>query len=157
LMLIAGGFCLQPVGVRIVHAAWRGPDPPDRINYTQAWVQALVVLPMLAVGFLVGAILWGESVRPNGHLSGLVTFCEFFRAVWQFWLFPLAVMFVSLWLFAICSIRDYAEPKCWAAALVAPLPAMVALHALLCGIMLLLHSWASKGDEGQWLAYIWTP
>ncbi len=158
LMLIAGGFCLQPVMVRLLNRVWWAKGPaPQRINYSQPWVQGLVVIPMMIVGFLVGAILWQVSLDANGELGKIGTFGEFFARAWNLWPFPLAVVFFSLWLFSICSIRDFEDPKCWAIALIAPFPSMVTLHALLCGIMVALHSWAAMGEQGPWLAYTWAP
>ncbi len=73
LLLVVGGFMLQPAAVRLVHALWRGKKPPNEINYTQTWAQVVVVIPMLAVGFLVAAILWGESQPPTGDLTKIVS------------------------------------------------------------------------------------
>ncbi|MGA7415323.1 MAG: hypothetical protein WBW33_32925, partial [Bryobacteraceae bacterium] len=157
LLLLLAGFCLQPVAVRLVKACWPGRNPPEQINYTQAWVQGLVVVPMLAVGFLVGAILWGASQPGTGKLSELTGFTSFFQAAWHHWPFPLAVVFSSLWLLSFCSIRSFRDAKGVCAALAAPIPAMVVLHGLLSVIMLLLHGWALEGARGEWKAYIWTP
>ena len=71
--------------------------------------------------------------------------------------FPLSVVFTSLWVLARCSIRNWRKASGWVASFLAPIPAMATLHALLSAIMLLLHGWASRGDEGHWLAYIWGP
>jgi len=155
-LLILAGFYLQPVAVRLVKACWRGPDPPEQINYTQAWVQVVVVIPMMATGFLVGAILWGQCRPGSGRLAELDTFSGFFTTAWRFWPFPLAVVFASLWLLSFCSIRNRWDAKCIFAALAAPVPAMLVLHALLSVIMLLLHGWA-KSAEGNWMAYVWAP
>src|SRR5262249_55177159 len=54
-LLVLAAFSLQPAAVRIVQALSRSERPPRQINYTQAWVQAVVVLPMMATGYLVGA------------------------------------------------------------------------------------------------------
>jgi len=159
-LLIGGAFCLQPVVVKVLP----GLEAPRRINYTQAWVQGVVVLPMLAVGFLVAAILWGQSHSAHSHLAQVSTFSGFFADAWRYWPFPLAVVFASLWLFSICSTRATPNRKHWftdwrriAAAGLAPIPAMLTLHALLSAIMLLFHRWAAQGPEGNWLAYIWGP
>jgi len=163
-LLIAGAFCLQPVVVRLLSLIWSGSNSPDEINYTQAWVQGVVVVPMMAVGFLVAAILWGQSHSAHSHLSQVSTFGGFFADAWRYWSFPLAVVFASLWLFSFCSARATDEKKRWfedwrriAVALLSPIPAMLTLHALLSAIMVLLHKWAAEGPEGNWLAYIWAP
>jgi len=159
-LLIAGAFCLQPVVVKFLP----GLTAPRQINYTQAWVQGVVVVPMMAVGFLVAAILWGQSHSAHSRLAQVSTFSGFFTDAWRYWPFPLAVVFASLWLFSICSARPTPGQDRWLrdwrrilASLLAPIPAMLTLHALLSAIMLLFHHWAAQGPEGNWLAYIWGP
>ena len=154
-LLVMAGFWLLPVGVKLINRFWVGSDPPEQINYTQSWVQAVVVIPMMATGLLVAAILWGQS--QSGPLAGLDTFGDFFRTAWRYWPFPLSVVFLSLWLLSFCSIRKRTDWKCLVVAALAPFPAMLVLHSLLCVIMLLLHGWVEKGAEGQWMAYVWTP
>jgi hypothetical protein len=159
LLLVVGGFFLMPVAVRVVAAVWRGDDPPERINYTQGWVQGAVVIPMLLVGFLVAAILWGES-QPNACFHGLAemsTFGEFFGTAWRFWPFPLSVVFLSLWVLSFCSIRNWSEREGLIAAVIAPFAAMLVLHMLLSAIMLFLHGLKAAKAEGPWLAYVWGP
>ncbi len=167
-LLVVAGFCLQPVAVKVVNALSPPPPqgevckplpqekiPPKKINYTQAWVQYAVVIPMLAVGLLVAAILWGQSQGP-GELAKLDSFGGFFREAWKHWPFPLAVVFISLWLLSCCSIRSW-DWKGVAIGLLAPVPAILVLHALVCAIMLLFHQWVGYGEQGKWLAYVWGP
>jgi hypothetical protein len=161
-LLVLAGFWLLPAAVKLLNRFWPGKNPPEQVNYTQAWVQAVVVIPMMAVGFLVGAILWGQSQPNSGELARLDTFGGFFQAAWRHWPFPLSVVFISLWLLSFCSIRSWRDPKGVLAAIMAPLPAMLVLHVLLSAIMLLLHQWVMKDVvmkdvEGKWLAYVWTP
>ena len=66
-LLVLAGFVLQPVAVRVVAAAWPNDDGPTQINYTQNWVQAVVIIPLMASGYLVAAILWGESTGAAGY------------------------------------------------------------------------------------------
>jgi hypothetical protein len=159
LLLVMTGYFLMPVAVRLVAAAWRGPGRPAEINYTQAWVQAVVVIPMLLVGFLVAAILWGESDPKLGCcLAEMSSFGQFLGAAWRFWPFPLSVVFVSLFVLSFCSIRNWSEAEGLIAAFFAPVAAMLVLHMLLSAIMLLMHGWIStEGDKGPWLAYLWGP
>ena len=154
-LLILAGFWLQPAGVQFLNKLWPGKRPPKQINYSQPWVETLVVIPMMLTGFLVAAVLWGQSNA--GDLAQIQTFGGFFGAAWRQWPFPLSVVFLSLWLFSLCSIRDWRDWKCLLAGLLAPLPAMLLLHLLLSAIMLLLHAWASIGLQGEWLAYIFAP
>jgi hypothetical protein len=156
-LLVLAGFWMLPAAVQLLNRFWPGDDPPEQVNYTQAWVQAVVVIPMMAVGFLVAAILWGQSQPNSGELAGLDTFGGFFKAAWRYWPFPLSVVFSSLWLLSFCSIRSWRDPKGLLAALMAPVPAMLVLHALLSAIMLLLHQWLRIGVGGKWMAYVWTP
>lgn len=78
-LLVVAGFVLQPVGVRLMAAVWPGDDPPEQINYTQNWVQAAVVVPLMSAAFLVAAILWGEAIGAEGveGLSGLDSYGAF--------------------------------------------------------------------------------
>jgi len=158
-LLVMAGFCLQPLAVKLV-GLWPGKNPPQQINYTQVWVQWVVVVPLMVTGYLVAAILWGESTRVIGEhieLSKLDSFGGFFTTAWSYWPFPLSVMFVSVWLLSFCSIRDWRDWKGLLAAFGAPFVAVPVLHALLCAIMLLLHEWAKDPATGARHAFVWTP
>ena len=167
--LVIGTFALQPVAVNVAAAVNRlfHQPPPVEVNYTQAWVQGAVVIPLMVSGFLVAAILWGESVgvsaatAVNGvdpfALSKLDTYGEFFLNAWRYWPFPLSVVFVSLILLALSS-ATWSASNWWQGPAVAFLAAgvgMLMLHALLCAVMLLLHGWAVDG--GAWKAFVWAP
>ena len=186
-LLLGAGFCLQPVGIvflnligasktalsnsyKILICKWKGRDESTvnkvkyeslaEINYDQSWVQFAVVIPMLITGMLVAAILWGQSQPGLSHEQDLAkfdTFGGFFMNAWKHWPFPLSVVFGSLWLLSFCSVRTLKDAKCVWAAILAPIPSMLILHALLAGIMLLLHGWVGLGSEGKWYAFAWTP
>jgi Patatin-like phospholipase len=154
ILLVAAAYCLQPVAVMLF--GWRGgPDSPTQINYTQAWVQRAAVFPIMATCFLVAAILWGESTTNAGlarlSYGGLLT------TTWQYWPFPLAVVFFSLWLLSLCGVRDWRKGWNFVVALLAPIVCVVALHALLCAIMLLQQQWADDQREGLRHAFVFTP
>ncbi|HMV59258.1 MAG TPA: patatin-like phospholipase family protein [Nitrospira sp.] len=154
-LLVLGGFCLQPVAVKLVNLAWAGKaDKPRQVNFTQGWVQGLVALPMMVVAFLVAAILW-EMSKCHPVISTFTTYSELFTTTWQYWPFPLWVVFSSLWVLSLCSIRDRASGL--GIALLAPFPALLVLHALLCVLMLLLHHFARLDEEGQLHAFVWAP
>jgi hypothetical protein len=153
-LLVLAGFFLQPVMVTLVKFFWLGKNPPKEINYTQTWVQIAVIIPIMAVGFLVAAILW-EQAR-SGPLAELNSFGDFFKEAWRHWPFPISVVFTSLWLLSFCSIRSWRNGG-WLIALLAPIPTMGVLHALLSVIMVMLHGWAKLGAKGEWLAYTWAP
>ena len=161
LLVVLTGFCLLPVGLKLLSTVWLSSDSPQRINYTQGWVQTVVVVPLMATGYLFAAILWGQTLKiyASGELAHLSTFGGFFTNAWRYWPFPLSVGFASLWLLSFCSIRGHKDTKGVIAAFFAPIPAMLVLYALLCGIMLLLHGWARPQnlEEGKWLAFVWAP
>jgi hypothetical protein len=158
-LLVLAGFSLQPVAVRLIASVWPGDDPPQQINYTQNWVQAVVVIPMMAAGFLVAAILWGEStgVASGGELAAFDSYGQFFLNAWRYWPFPLSVVFASVWLLTFCAIHDRRDWRGLFAAFGAPFVAVPVLHALLCAVMLLLHGWAATPAEGAWRAFVWGP
>jgi len=158
-LLVAGGFCLLPVGVRIIGAAQGGGDAPTQINYDQAWVQRVVIVPLMIAAYLVAAILWGETTgtATGGNLTGLDSYGKAFTTAWQFWPFPLAVVFVSMWLLSFFAIRRTGT-RAVVLSFLPPIVAVVVMHALLCAVMLVLHSWAGIADgSGARRAFIWGP
>jgi hypothetical protein len=98
LLLVAAAFLLQPVAVRLVSVFKR--EPPTQVNYTQAWVQGAVVLPMLATGSFVAAILWNQSVNVR-ESAALEAYGALFRTMWRYWPFPLSC---SIWLLSLCGV-----------------------------------------------------
>jgi len=150
ILLVATAFCLLPVGTRIVQCVM---PKATQVNYTQGWVQALVVVPMLVSGYLVGAILWHQTMTVS-PLSDIDTYGTLFLTAPRYWPFPLAVVFFSLWLLSTCSIDNWRRPRAVVMAMLAPVVCVVALHALLCAIMLLLHQWRPYGLAH---AFVWAP
>ena len=165
-LLVIGTFALQPVAVNVAAAAYSlfNQNPPAQVNYTQAWVQGAVVIPLMVAGFLVAAILWGESTGAAALtsndpglrvLSTLDSYGSFFVTAGRYWPFPLSVVFVSLLLLSISSAT---WSKGWQGVAVAVLAAsvsIVVLHALLCAVMLLLRPWAMANEA--WKAFVWGP
>ena len=159
LLLVVGGFFLQPCGVWLVARFQQQDEAATQINYTQGWVQAVVIVPLMISAFLVAAILWGETtgVPTRGGLSQLDSFSTFFTAGWRYWPFPLAVVFASMWLLSFCGIRRITWAGRLALAL-SPFVAVGVLHGLLCGVMLLLHHWAQLPvKDGALRAFVWGP
>ena len=115
---------------------------------------------MMATGFLVAAILWGETPAAAGAADSptLDTYGEFFTTAWR----------TGRSRCRSCSSRS----GCCRSARFAAAgtgravrrrlrsrrssPCRV-LHALLCAIMLLLHVWARNPDTGLWHAFVWAP
>jgi hypothetical protein len=159
LLLLLAGFCAQPVAVKLVGliwVLWRADGAPREINYTQGWVQALIVVPMMAAGFFLAAVLWGQSAGAEPVLAHATTFAGMFMEAWRYWPLPLSIAFASLWMLSLVSLRRYTVVSI-VVALCAPIPTVVVLHALLSVIMLLLRRWAASPAEGQWLAFVWAP
>jgi hypothetical protein len=158
-LLVLAGFALQPVGVRLVASLWPGNDPPQQINYTQNWVQAVVVVPLIAASYLVAAVLWGEStgLAASGELRALESYDAFLLNAWRYWPFPLSVVFASIWLLSFCAIRSRTERAGLLAAFGAPFVAVPVLHALLSAVMVLLHGWAADAARGAARAFVWAP
>jgi hypothetical protein len=169
-LLALGVFVLQPVAVLIAAFIYQrlGLKPPDQVNYTQGWVQGTVVAPLMVAGFLVAAILWGETTGEAAFssrapdllvLSRLDSYGSFFTTALGYWPFPLAVVFVSLVLLSISSVAWGENGKGFGAsigtALLGAVVGIVVLHALLCAVMLTLHSWAAGGHA--WRAFVLGP
>ena len=157
-LLVGAGFCLLPTGVWLV-ASFEGREKaPGRINYDQAWVQRVVIVPLIISAYLVAAILWGETtgVVAGGHLTMLDSYGKAVVTAWRYWPFPLAVVFASIWLLSFFAIRRTG----WVAGLLSALPPLVAvpvLHALLAAVMVILHEWAQRTSGGALLAFVWGP
>ena len=156
-LLVAAGFVLQPVAVRLIALVWPGTNPPEQINYTQGWVQFVVVIPLMIAAYLVAAVLWGAAsgTGPEG-LHSFNTYGELVTSAWRYWPFPLSVVFVSFWLLSLCSIHRRGDIVGIVTALWAPLVAVPVFHALLCGLMLLLRQWAPS-PTGPLNAFVWAP
>jgi len=139
LLLVAAGFFLLPGIMKLV-------NPKHKMNYSQAWVQWLVVLPTMLVGFVVAAILWRQS-----QSSKWSSFGDYFTQAWAYSPFLFTVMFVSLFLFSFCCTRSgssqgqtqVSKAVQNAFALLMPLPAMLVLYASIIAIML-LQEWISE-------------
>ena len=157
--LVAAGFFLQPTAVAFVGKlpGFRH-DPPRQINYSQGWVQSVVIVPLMIAAFLVAAILWGEAIGAPGvsSLNALTTYSALLKAGWRYWPFPLSVVFVSFWMVAICSVTPRRGWR-FAVAFLAPFVAVPVLHALLAAILLLFQSWTGDPARNVWQAFVWGP
>jgi hypothetical protein len=138
-LLVATGYATLPVGARIYALARSTDVDRTQINFRQSLVQVWIVFPLLLSGLFIGAVLWAEVNR--GDLARYATYGEFLVHGWWRWPFPLSIVFCSLWLLSLCSVRRVRNVKAFLAASLAPLICVAVLHALLSGIMLLLRSW----------------
>ena len=145
-LLVLGGYCLLPVALAVFDALVEGDY--TQVNYGQTHVQWFIVLPLLVCSYLFGAILWDLS---NTVLSTPQTYGALFLRAWRDWPFPLSVVFVSLWGLAFCSIEQW-RVKGPLVALIAALGSVVALHALLCAIVLVLQPWATDSMDHAFVA-----
>ena len=154
ILLVLTGYWLQPAFAKLWERRWPGET---QINYGQTGVQIGIVIPMLAVGFLVAAIMWGQS--QSGPLAPLQNFGDFFTQAWKYWPFPLTVVFTSLLLFSFCSMRSLRGWQNILIPIFAPIPTVIVLHVLLSAIMTLFHGWVTDLNpaHGQWMAYVWGP
>jgi hypothetical protein len=159
-LVVLGGYSLLLVGVAIYGYFTEGEAVA--LNYTQTHVQWLIVLPLLATGFFVGAVMWAEAAPPNALESALLlwwpeatpmlrgfkafsSYSELFTQGWRLWPFPLAVVFCSIFLLSFSSVARIWRWGSGLAALLAPVVCVVALHAMLCGILLMLRSFGDYG------------
>lgn len=158
-LLVAAGFLLQPLAVKGIARFWfRAADAPQSVNFTQFWAQTIAVVPLMAAATLVAAVLWGESTGESGSqgLATLASYGDFLIVAPSYWPFPLAIVGVSLWMFAITSVERH-RARAWVIASLAPLPALLVFHAVLCAVMVVLHGWASHPATGAWRAFVWGP
>jgi hypothetical protein len=139
-LVVLGGYATLPLLVA-AYGLVTGTEAPQ-LNYTQNHVQWFIVVPLLATGFFVGAVLWAEAAATS-HFKDLTTYGELFTNGWRLWPFPLAVVFFSIWLLSICSVQRF-RGRAALAALSAPLACAVVLHAMFCAILLLLRGWAAN-------------
>jgi hypothetical protein len=166
--LVVFVFAFQPVAVNGAALFYKAGNKPTGVNYTQGWVQGAVVVPMMVAGFLVTAILWGESTGEAAFwsrdtdllvLSRLDSYGDLFTTAVYYWPFPLSVVFISLLMLAFSSVTWSSSPKAIlissGVALLGAGVGIVVLHALLCAVMLLLHAWAQGGYA--WRAFVWGP
>lgn len=170
--LMLAGLCLLPAGVRLARPllylsrrlmpGWISVRAPRRIDYGQGATQALVIVPLLLTGFFLAAVMSGLSTGAHGAvtLRDYDSYGRFFLEGWRYWPFPLTMTFVAL--SPLSYFSRIPQRRSLPAALLAPLPAMLVLHALLASIMLLMHGWANlpdqqPGQQGAWHALVWGP
>jgi hypothetical protein len=155
-LLVLSGFFLQPVAVSIV--ALFSAERPEKVNYTQGYVQVCVVTPLMIVALLVTSMLWAQATGRAGvtSLSPLTEYSTLVSQAWKFWPFHLSIVFVSFWLLSFFAISSRRKPGRLLIALAAPAAALPALHALLAGIVLIFQEFNTH-TGGEWMAFVWGP
>ena len=160
-LLIAGlfllsGFLLQPVAVRIV--ALFSAERPEKVNYTQGYVQVCVVTPLMIVALLVTSMLWAQATGRAGvtSLSTLNQYSTLVSQAWKFWPFHLSIVFVSFWLLSFFAVSSRRRPGRLLIAFIAPAAAVPALHALLSAIVMVFQEFNTH-TGGEWMAFVWGP
>jgi hypothetical protein len=155
-LVVLGGFCLQPVAVRIVASVSK--EPPKQVNYTQGYVQVCVVIPLMIVALLVTSILWAQAVGRPGvtSLNTLTEYSALVTQAWKYWPFHLSIVFASFWLLSFFAVASRREPRRVLLALAAPVVAVPALHALLAAIVLVFQTFRGYVG-GEWMAFVWGP
>ncbi|GAB2861454.1 hypothetical protein GCM10027277_32660 [Pseudoduganella ginsengisoli] len=170
--IVLAGLFLLPAGVRLAKPmlylgrrmipGWIATRVPRRIDYGQGLTQALVIVPLLLTGYCLAAVMWGLATGSHvaSSMVELDSYGQFFLEGWRYWPFPLAITFVALW--PLSYFSRVPDKRSLVAALLAPLPSMVVLHALLSFIMLLMHQWSQLPDQrnwqqGAWYALVWGP
>jgi hypothetical protein len=155
-LLVLSGFFLQPVAVSIV--ALFSPDRPEKVNYTQGYVQVCVVTPLMIVALLVTSMLWAQATARIGvtSLSTLTEYSTLVSHAWKFWPFHLSIVFVSFWLLSIFAVSSRRKPWRILIALAAPAAAVPVLHASLAAIVLVFQEF-NRHTGGEWMAFVWGP
>jgi hypothetical protein len=155
LLLVLTGFALQPVAVKIFGLFMT--DRPEEVNYTQAWVQFAIVVPLMVTSFLVTSVLWAQATGglEVRSLNEFTTYGAVVTTAWRYWPFHLSVVFVSFWLLSLCSI-DWRNKLSIAIALLAPVVAVPVMHALL-SVIVLLFQYLHTLPGGEWRAFVWGP
>jgi len=166
-VLIAAYYLLPLIekGACKIHMNWTGSSDKmvqDR-DYGQGAVQRLVVLPMVAVGFLLGAVLWGQSSHAHGPggLASIGSYGAMWKEAAQYWELPLILAFGALGLFACRSTERKInnQYRINRYSIVVPLATIfsgLVLHYLMTLIMLSLNSLHSTRGA-SWCAMVWAP
>lgn len=143
----------------------RDGDPAVETDYGQGAVQRFVIVPMVAVGFLLGAVLWGQSSHKhgNGELGQIHTYGKLWMESINYWELSLVLAFGSLSLFACRSTRKRGGERSGKTMFQQSLIVVLAtacsglvLHSLMVLIMLSLNS-VNHIDGASWSAMVWAP
>lgn len=138
----------------------------DEVIYDQSQVQTMVVLPMIFTAFLLAAVMWGlvRGTVPGNEITGMKHYGELVLKAWRHWPFPIAISFASMLILSCCSLRrDVLRDAGWRPFAYAGLAIGVsalsaaALHAMFCGILVLMQLFYEKGESGVWHALVWGP
>ena len=169
LMALSAGYYAMPFvehGLyRLQARLQRKGRPTVEADYGQGAVQRFVIVPMVAVGFLLGAVLWGQSSHKHGDgvLGKLDSYGGLWTASYAYWELSLVLAFGSLSLFACRSTRKRGVRRSLGTTLRQSLVVILAtacsglvLHSLMVLIMLCLNG-SNDVAGASWSAMVWAP
>lgn len=158
-LLVMAGFYLLPTLARLRNLIWAEDKYPiKQINYTQKYVQYYVILPMLIFSLLFSAVL--QQLVNDNEVFGSTTFLGIFWNTFILGKWPVSifVIFISLWLLSICSIKGckWTKKTYFVSWFLAPLIATFALQAMFSGVLyFLLQNWGDSSYQ-RWTAFVLT-
>lgn len=174
IFLTLGAFALVPLALKLrcLRLRLKG-DAYQLVSFGQGRVQQLIVLPLIVTCFLLSAVMWELASGHAGQnaISRMNSFGQLMQEAAPHWPFPIAVAFASLLVLSFCSLRHLKTPQDAAkegpdrnrllryASLGAVVSAFcaLALHAMFCGILLLMQGFKDDADAGVWRALVWGP
>jgi hypothetical protein len=177
--VLAAAYILMPFIEKVTYRLRMmlpGPadDEAQEADYGQGAVQRFVVIPLVVVGFLLGAVLWGQSTNAHGdkQISQIIHYGEMWQESFKYWQLPLVLAFCSLFMFAVRS-TELMPPRWprlpipainWLVVILATLFSCVILHSLMSLIMMCLNSMNSPDGStvlvkagASWRAMVWAP
>ncbi len=166
ILLVLAGFFILPTLAKLKNLIWsEDKDLIKQINYTQKDVQSYVILPTLVFSLLLSGVL--QQIALNDESLGSKTFEDIFFYSMDEWPISILVMFISLWLLSVCSVRGYDSTQTddkirhlkksfFVSFLLAPVVTATVLQASLSGILLFLVANCDFGIYEQWMFFVWT-
>ncbi|MES2323614.1 MAG: patatin-like phospholipase family protein [Pseudomonadota bacterium] len=162
LLALVAGYYLMPAVEAVVFGIQRRRARSDKTTltaeYGQGAVQRFVVVPMLAVGFLLGSVLWGQSMRVGSEIGHINTYGKLWLTAPAYWELPLVLAFGALSLFACRSTNK--QQRGWLknslVVLLATACSGLVLHSLLTFLMLSMNGMHDLAGA-SWRVMVWLP
>lgn len=126
----------------------------EQFNYSQILVQLLIVIPALVAGFMFSIVLLDIIFNLEKISSEQITYKKILIQTWKILPLPLVLTFSSLWLFSFISVRKPLDKEKWLTTLLAPVPALIVLYAILSGIILLIYDWGQAQKHTE--VFVWS-